>query len=314
MWTHRHLLGIAQLSRDDVLEVFERADGWLAAACGGAQRVRPLHGRTVVNLFFDACARTCASFEVASKRLGADVISMSPQASSIARGESLLDTVKSLDALGADAIVIRHPASGAPEFVAAHIRASIVNGGDGAHEHPTQALVDALTIRRHGKKFEGLVVLLCGDVLHSSLARSHALLLGGLGAEVRFCSPRTLMPRAVESLGPTVRGYTRLVDAIADADVVVTLGIQNDRQRGVMIPSAREYARTFGLNARVLARAKSDALVMRSGPIDRGVEMDPRVADGSQSVVVEQVEAGVAVRMAVLESVVRAADRARSSG
>jgi aspartate carbamoyltransferase catalytic subunit len=314
MWSHRHLLGIAQLSRGDILDVLDRADGWFAMARGEGTHARPLHGRTVINLFFESSTRTRTSFEVAGKRLGSDVVNVSPQTSSVTKGETLLDTVKNLEALRADAIVIRHPASGAPAFVAAHTYTSIVNGGDGSHEHPTQALLDALTIRRHGKVFAGLVVAICGDILHSRVARSNALLLGALGAEVRLCGPRTLMPHAVESLGPTVRAYGRIVDAVADADVVMMLRIQNERLRGAMIASTREYARTFGLNAWVLARAKPDALVMHPGPINRGVEIDPRVADGTQSVILEQVEAGVAVRMAVLELVVRATDHARSSG
>jgi aspartate carbamoyltransferase catalytic subunit len=314
MWSHRHLLGIAQLSREDILEVLERANEWFDVPRNEAKHARPLHGRTVINLFFESSTRTRTSFEVAGKRLGADVVNVSPQTSSVTKGETLLDTVKNLEALRADAIVIRHPASGAPQFVAEHTHTSIVSGGDGSHEHPTQALLDALTIRRRGKAFAGLVVAICGDILHSRVARSNALLLGALGAEVRLCGPRTLMPRDVEALGPTVRPCARIAEAVADADVVMMLRIQNERLRGAMIASTREYARTFGLNARVLAGAKPDVLVMHPGPINRGVEIDPRVADGSHSVILDQVEAGVAVRMAVLELVVRAMDHARATG
>jgi aspartate carbamoyltransferase catalytic subunit len=265
----------------------------------------------VVNLFFESSTRTRTSFEVAGKRLGADVVNVSPQTSSVTKGETLLDTVRNLEALRADAIVLRHSASGAPDFVSAHTQASIVNAGDGAHEHPTQALLDAFIIRRRKERFEGLVVAICGDILHSRVARSNALLLGALGAEVRLCGPRTLMPRSAEALGPTVKPLERVEEAVEGADVVMALRIQTERLAGAMLASTREYARTFGLNASVLARAKPDAIVMHPGPINRGVEIDPRIADGERSVILDQVEAGVAVRMAVLEGVVRVGDEHR---
>jgi aspartate carbamoyltransferase catalytic subunit len=312
MWSHRHLSGIAQLSRDDILHVLDAAERWFAMPRDEVKNARVMHGRTVINLFFESSTRTRTSFEVAGKRLGADVVNVSPQTSSVTKGETLLDTVKNLEALRADAIVLRHPASGAPDFVAAHTRASIVNAGDGAHEHPTQALLDAFTIRRHKGRVEGLVVAICGDILHSRVARSNALLLGALGAEVRLCGPRTLLPRAVDALGPTVRPVGRIDEAVEGADVVMMLRIQTERLAGAMIASTREYARTFGLDARVVARARADAIVMHPGPINRGVEIDPRVADGERSVILEQVEAGVAVRMAVLDAVVRAGDAHRA--
>jgi len=308
MWTHRHLLGIAQLSRDDVLAVLDAAQRWFVMPRAEAKNARVLHGRSIVNLFFESSTRTRTSFEVAGKRLGADVVNVSPQTSSVTKGETLLDTVRNLEALRADALVLRHPASGAAEFVATHTRASIVNAGDGAHEHPTQALLDAFTIRRRGKRFEGLVVAICGDILHSRVARSNAWLLGLLGAEVRLSGPRTLVPRAAEALGPTVRTVTTVEEAVEGADVVMTLRIQTERLAGAMIASTREYAHTFGINERVLARAKPDALVMHPGPINRGVEIDSRVADGPRSVILDQVEAGVAVRMAVLALVIGAGD------
>jgi aspartate carbamoyltransferase catalytic subunit len=311
MWSHRHLYGIAQLSKGDILFILDGAERWFDMPRDEVKNARVLAGRTVVNLFYESSTRTRTSFEVAGKRLGADVVNVSPQTSSVTKGETLLDTVKNLEALRADAIVMRHPASGAPDFIAGYTRASIVNGGDGAHEHPTQALLDAFTIRRNKKRIEGLVVAICGDILHSRVARSNALLLGALGAEVRLCGPRTLMPRAPESLGPTVRAMARIDDAVDGADVVMMLRIQTERLAGAMIASTREYARTFGLNARVLARAKDDAIVMHPGPINRGVEIDPRVADGERSVILEQVEAGVAVRMAVLDAVIRASDAQR---
>jgi aspartate carbamoyltransferase catalytic subunit len=310
-WTHRHLLGIAQLSRDDILHVLEGADRWFDTARDDVKKARVLHGRTVVNVFFESSTRTRTSFEVAGKRLGADVVNIALQTSSVTKGETLLDTVRNLEALRADAIVLRHAASGAPHFVASAIRASIVNAGDGAHEHPTQALLDAFTIRRKKGRLAGLVVAISGDVLHSRVARSNALLLGALGAEVRLCGPRTLMPRRAEALGPTVKAFENLDRALDGADVVMMLRIQTERLAGAMIASTREYARTFGLSARALARAKPDVIVMHPGPINRGVEIDPRIADGPQSVILDQVEAGVAVRMAVLERVIAAGDAER---
>ncbi len=287
-------------------DILDAALRWFAMPRDEVKNARVLHGRTIVNLFFESSTRTRTSFEVAGKRLGADVINVSPQTSSVTKGETLLDTVRNLESLRADAIVLRHPASGAAEFVAGHTRTSIVNAGDGTHEHPTQALLDAFTIRRHKGTLAGLVVAICGDILHSRVARSNALLLGALGAEVRLCGPRTLMPRAADTLGPTVKTFERMEAAVEGCDVVMVLRIQNERLAGAMIPSTREYARTFGLNARILARAKPDAIVMHPGPINRGVEIDPRVADGAQSVILEQVEAGVAVRMAVLDRLVSA--------
>ena len=311
-WTHRHLLGIAELSRDDILHVLHGADRWFDMERGDVTHARVLHGRTIVNVFFESSTRTRTSFEVAGKRLGADVVNIALQTSSVTKGETLLDTVRNLEALRADALVLRHSASGAPHFVASATRTSIVNAGDGAHEHPTQALLDAFTMRRKKGSLEGLVVTICGDVLHSRVARSNALLLGALGAQVRLCGPRTLMPRHPEALGPTVVAFERIEAALEGADVVMMLRIQTERLAGATIASTREYARTFGLSTRVLGYAKPDAIVMHPGPINRGVEIDPRVADGKQSVILDQVEAGVAVRMAVLERVIAAADAERA--
>jgi aspartate carbamoyltransferase catalytic subunit len=310
-WAHRNLLGIAQLSREDILQVLDGAERWFETARDDVKNARVLHGRTIVNVFFESSTRTRTSFEVAGKRLGADVVNVALQTSSVTKGETLLDTLRNLEALRADAIVLRHAASGAPHFVASATRSSIVNAGDGAHEHPTQALLDAFTIRRKKGRLAGLVVTISGDVLHSRVARSNALLLGALGAEVRLCGPRTLMPRHAEALGPTVRAFENFGRALEGADVVMMLRIQTERLAGAMIASTREYARTFGLSARALAGAKPDAIVMHPGPINRGVEIDPRVADGPQSVILDQVEAGVAVRMAVLERVIAAGDAER---
>ncbi len=329
MWTHRHLLGIEEISAEDaetLLKASERQLARMRAPAGSAASSPPaqapsgtdagadrsprsaLRGRTVINLFYESSTRTRTSFELAGKRLGADVINVSPSQSSVTKGETLLDTVKNIEAMHADAIVIRHAASGAPHFVAARTRASVVNAGDGAHEHPTQALLDALTMRTHGKTLKGLEVAIVGDILHSRVARSNALLLGKLGAKVRFCAPRTMLPPHAEQLGTSVRLAARIEEAVDGADVVMMLRIQNERLGGTpMLATTREYSRTFGLGPRVLERAKPDAIVMHPGPINRGVELDPALADGPRSVILDQVEAGVAVRMAVLEAVVNAA-------
>jgi aspartate carbamoyltransferase catalytic subunit len=305
MWNHRHLLGIEGLTPDDVAHLLDSATATLARLrTPEGAKTTTLKGRTIINLFFEASTRTRTSFELAGERLGADVVNVSPSQSSVTKGETLLDTVRNIEAMHADAIVIRHAASGAPHFVAARMQVSVVNAGDGAHEHPTQALLDVLTMRSHGKTIAGLEVAIVGDILHSRVARSNALLLGLLGARVRLCAPKTMTPAAPETLGPTVRFCPRIDEAVDGADVVMMLRIQNERlTSGPMLASTREYSRTFGLNARVLERSKKDALVMHPGPINRGVELDPALADGPRSVILDQVEAGVAVRMAVLEAV-----------
>src|SRR5258708_11434691 len=255
MWSHRHLLGIAQLSKGEILHILDSAERWFALPRSEVKNARVLHGRTIVNLFFESSTRTRTSFEVAGKRLGADVVNVTPQTSGVPKGETLLDTVRNLEALRADAIVLRPPASGAPDFVARHVKISIVNAGDGSHEHPTQALLDAFTIRREKGRVEGLVVAICGDILHSRVARSNALALGALGAEVRLCGPRTLMPREATTLGPTVRIHYDIGEAVDGADVVMMLRIQNERLAGAMLAGTREYTRALGLNQRVPARA-----------------------------------------------------------
>jgi aspartate carbamoyltransferase catalytic subunit len=301
MWTHRHLLGIEELSADDIDAVLDRADRWHALSRQTEKKSSLLRGRTVINLFFESSTRTRTSFEAAGKRLGADVVNVSSSGSSVSKGETLLDTAKNLEAMRADAIVLRHPSSGTPALLADNLSASIINAGDGAHEHPTQVLLDAFTIRRAKGRLEGLVVAICGDITHSRVARSNAILLGKKGAEVRFTAPRTMIPRHAETLGPTVEVMPSLEAAVDGADVVMMLRIQTERLVGAMMSTTREYSRTFGLNLGVLGRAKPDAIVMHPGPVNRGVELDPRVADGERSVILDQVEAGVAVRAAVLE-------------
>ena len=302
MGTPRHLLGIEPLERGDIETILKRAEHWHALGRTLEKKERVLKGRTLVNMFFEASTRTRTSFEIAGKRLSADTINVSAQFSSVSKGETLLDTAKNIEAMRADAIIIRHASSGAPHFLAQHLSCSIVNAGDGTHEHPTQALLDAYMMKKEKGRLEGLVVAICGDIANSRVARSNALLLGKMGSEVRFCAPKTMLPRDAEVLGATVRVVPRLEAAIEGADVVMMLRIQTERLAGAMMSTTREYSRTYGLNPRNLARAKPDVMVMHPGPINRGVELHPAVADGDKSVILEQVEAGVAVRMAVLES------------
>lgn len=301
MWTHRHLLGIEALSAEDIDTVLDRAERWLAFSRQDEKKSSALRGRTIVNLFFEASTRTRTSFEIAGKRLGADVVNVSASGSSVSKGESLLDTAKNIEAMRTDLFVVRHASSGAAAFLAARLGAHVVNAGDGAHEHPTQALLDALTIRRAKGSLEGLVVAICGDVAHSRVARSNALLLGKKGAQVRLTAPKTMLPRGAEGLGGSVSIAPRLDEAVEGADVVMMLRIQKERFGDPLMSTAREYARTFGLDAAVLSRAKPDAVVLHPGPVNRGVELSPAIADGARSLLLDQVEAGVAVRMAVLD-------------
>ena len=294
----RHLLDIESLETRDLVQFLDTAEVFFDVSRRKVRKVPPLRGKTVINLFYEASTRTRTSFEIAGKRLSADVINISTSTSSVTKGESLLDTVKNLEAMHPDVIVIRHPASGAPHFVARHTRAGVVNAGDGTHEHPTQALLDAFTMRRSKGQIAGLIVTIAGDITHSRVARSNAHLLTRLGAKVRFCAPRTMLPVGAEALG--VETYHSLPQAVEGADVVMMLRIQRERMGEVLFPSTREYSRQFGLSRRVLALAKPDAIVMHPGPMNRGVEIDAEIADGPQSVILDQVEAGVAVRMAVL--------------
>ncbi len=294
----KHLLGIEDLARENIERLLDLAGVFFEANRQPVRKTSTLRGRGVVNVFFENSTRTRTSFELAGKRLGADVVNMSASTSSVTKGETLKDTMQTLEAMHPDVLVIRHPASGAPHWVAERLKTSVVNAGDGAHEHPTQALLDAFTIRRHKGKLDGLVVAICGDVAHSRVARSNAALLRKYGCEVRVVGPGTLMPAAVESLG--VRRFDRIEAALEGADVVMALRIQLERIEGALLPSLREYSRTFGVGPRTLAHAKPDAIVLHPGPMNRGVEIDGGTADGAQSVVLEQVEAGVAVRMAVL--------------
>jgi aspartate carbamoyltransferase catalytic subunit len=295
----RHLLGIEGLSREIALGLLDSAEAFYEVSRRPIRKVPTLRGKTLINLFFEASTRTRTSFELAGKRLSADVVNVGGASTSTTKGETLHDTVATLDAMHADAIVIRHASSGAPHFVAKHTRAAVINAGDGMHEHPTQALLDAFTIRRRlARGFEGLTVAICGDIQHSRVARSNALLLSLLGAEVRFAGPRTLLPHRHDALG--VKTFDRLEPALEGADVVMMLRIQKERLGSALLPSLREYSKVFGLNRSRLALAKPDAIVMHPGPLNRGVEIDHDVADMDRSAILDQVEAGVAVRMAAL--------------
>jgi aspartate carbamoyltransferase catalytic subunit len=308
----RHLLGIEGLAREEIEGVLDTAEAFFEVSRRPIRKVPTLRGKTVLNLFYEASTRTRTSFELAGKRLSADVVNMSASSSSTTKGESLLDTVRTLEAMRPDVVVIRHGSSGAPHYVAKRVGCAIVNAGDGLHEHPTQALLDAFTIRRAKGKLTGLTIAICGDVAHSRVARSNALLLTKLGNEVRFAAPRTLLPSHVEQYGVSV--FDRLEPALEGADVVMMLRIQRERlEGGALLPTMREYSRTFGLNPRRLALAASDAIVMHPGPMNRGVEIDPLVADGVQSSILDQVEAGVAVRMAVLYMLTAEAGTTQSS-
>jgi aspartate carbamoyltransferase catalytic subunit len=300
----QHVLDIASLTREQISFILDQSKPFQEFQRHPLKKLATLRGKTVAVAFFEASTRTRISFTTAASRLGADTMSLQAEASSLKKGESLIDTVRTLEAMRPDGLVIRHSSSGAAAFVAQRVDVPVLNAGDGTHEHPTQALLDALIIKNVKGKLGGLVVAICGDILHSRVARSNALLLGKMGAEVRLVGPRTMMPAVPTALGNTVRALERLEDAVKDADVVMMLRIQQERLAGVMMATTREYSRRFGLGQRVLDLARPDAIVMHPGPINRGVELDPSVADGPRSVILDQVEAGVAVRMAVLELLV----------
>ncbi|MBM4357894.1 MAG: aspartate carbamoyltransferase catalytic subunit [Deltaproteobacteria bacterium] len=305
-FAHRHLLGIEALSAEDLVQLLDLGEAFLEIGERPIKKVPTLRGRTVINLFLEASTRTRTSFEIAAKRLSADAVNVSGSGSSTSKGESLLDTVRNLAAMRPDVVVLRHHASGAAAFVARHIDAAVVNAGDGTHEHPTQALLDASTIRHHKGRIAGLRVAIVGDIEHSRVARSNLLALTRLGADVALCAPLTMLPHGIEAMAgehrDRVSTHHRLEAALEGADVVMMLRIQRERMGDgpARFPSNREYSRQFGLSPRTLAHAKPDAIVMHPGPINRGVELDPVVADGSRSVVLEQVTRGVALRMAVL--------------
>ena len=308
----RHLLGVADLTIEEITALLDLAEHYIAVNRRRKKRLSILEGRTQINLFFEPSTRTQSSFELAGKRLGADVLNMAVKASSITKGETLIDTAVTLNAMGPDLLVVRHQHSGAVALLAQKVSCAVINAGDGRHEHPTQALLDALTIRRHKGRFENLIVAICGDILHSRVARSNILLLQKLGAHVRLVAPSTLLPPDAERLCPDV--HTDMRKGLKDADVVMMLRLQKERMNGAFIPSTREYYRFFGLDADKLAVAKDDAIVMHPGPMNRGVEIASRIADGPRSVIREQVEMGVAVRMAVLDALARNENAGQGEG
>jgi len=297
-WTRKHLLDIESLSAEEITTVLDTAMAFKAVGERAIKKVPALRGKTVVNLFVEPSTRTRISFELSEQRLSADIINFTAEASSLKKGETLKDTARNLQALNADFIVIRHSASGAPHFLSRVLMAHVINAGDGAHEHPTQALLDTLTIREKKGRIAGLKVTILGDILFSRVARSDIWALTKLGAEVTLCGPSTLVPRTFERFG--CRVTHDMDDAIRDADVINLLRIQHERQRRSMFPSLNEYIRLFGLNKARLARTKPDALIMHPGPVNRGVEIDSDIADGERSVILDQVTNGLAVRMAVL--------------
>lgn len=300
MFQHRHLLGIAGLSPEDITTILDRADHYVELNRRRAKHESVLRGLTQINLFFEASTRTMASFELAGKRLGADVMKMVLQSSSMQKGETLIDTALTLNAMRPDLLVVRHSSSGAVALLAEKVNCAVINAGDGRHEHPTQALLDALTIRRAKGRLHRLTVAICGDIANSRVARSNILCLGAMEARVRVIAPPTLLPSGIDRFGVEV--FTDMEAGLEGADVVMMLRIQNERLTGAVIPSTREYFHLYGLTREKLARAKSDAIVMHPGPMNRGVEIDAEVADDLQhSVIRDQVEMGVAVRMACME-------------
>ena len=294
---HRHLLGIETLEPSDIQTILDTADGLKEILNRPIKKVPALRGRTVINLFYESSTRTRSSFEVAERVLSADSLSIAAATSSVSKGETLLDTAKNLEAMNPDMVIMRHASSGAPHFLARHCRFAVVNAGDGAHEHPTQALLDALTLRQRKGRLKGLRVAIVGDITHSRVARSNLWLLSKMGAQVVLCGPPTVIPPGIEGIAPVTY---QIEEAIEGADAIMMLRIQLERMSGGFFPTLREYYRRFGLTEERARRAKKDVLIMHPGPLNRGVEIASEVADGPYSVILDQVTNGVAVRMAVL--------------
>jgi len=294
----RDLLGLEELSREEVELILTTANSFREISERPIRKVPALRGKTIVNLFLEPSTRTRSSFELAAKRLSADTVNISASSSSILKGETLLDTARNLQAMKIDAVVIRHASPGAPAFLASKLAVPVINGGDGIHEHPTQGLLDLLTIRDKKGEIEGLKVLIVGDITHSRVARSDIFGLSKLGAEVRVCGPSTLIPREIEKLG--VRVHYNIEEALINADVVIVLRLQIERQKGRLVPSVREYRNLFMITQERLSLAKEGTLLMHPGPINRGIELDQEAADSAQSVILDQVTNGIAIRMAIL--------------
>jgi aspartate carbamoyltransferase catalytic subunit len=301
---HRHLLAIEGISASEITHLLDLADTYVEQNRQADKKKSLLRGRTIINLFFEASTRTRTSFELAGKRLGADLINMSVATSSVKKGETLVDTAMTLNAMHPDVLIVRHAESGAVKLLSEKVNCAVINAGDGTHAHPTQALLDALTIRRMRGNIEGLLVAICGDILHSRVARSNIVLLTTMGARVRLVAPKTLIPSDIESMGVEV--FYDMREGLKDCDIVMMLRLQTERMQGGYFPSVREYFRLFGLDYEKLAVCKSDALIMHPGPMNRGVEIDSELADDfGRSVIREQVEMGVAVRMACLDILAR---------
>jgi aspartate carbamoyltransferase catalytic subunit len=297
-FSHRHILGIEQLSTEDIAYILNTADSFKEISARPIKKVPTLRGHTIINLFFEPSTRTRLSFEIAAKRMSADTFNISPSTSSTTKGETLIDTARNISAMHPDIIIIRHSSSGAPHLLSRYVNAAVINAGDGAHEHPSQGLLDLLTVKEHRGTLSGLKIAIIGDIAHSRVAHSDIVGFTKMGSDVYVYGPSTLIPKGIEQLGAVV--CTSLEQAVRDADVVMTLRIQKERQNDPLLPSLREYSRQFGISRSVLALARPDALVMHPGPVNRGVELNPDVADGPQSVILDQVTNGVAVRMALL--------------
>ncbi len=295
---NRHLLGLEGMTRPEIELILDTARSFREVLERQIKTVPTLRGIAVVNLFYEASTRTRMSFELAEKRLSADILNFSASASSISKGESLRDTARNIESMKTDMVVMRHPSPGASHFLSRHVKSNVINAGDGTHEHPTQALLDMMTLRERFGSLDGLRVVIVGDILHSRVARSDIFGMRTMGASVAVCGPRTLMPPDVEAFGVDV--YSKLDEAISNADVIYTLRIQKERQEGGLFPSIREYHQLYGITEKRLEKAKEDAVIMHPGPINRGVELAFDVADSSRSVILEQVTNGVAVRMAIL--------------
>ncbi|MCS6762368.1 MAG: aspartate carbamoyltransferase catalytic subunit [Candidatus Devosia symbiotica] len=303
-FNQRHLLSIADLQQHEIIDLLDRAEAMVPISRQERKSHPMLSGKTQINLFFEPSTRTQASFEIAGKRLGALVMNMSIKTSSVSKGETLIDTAATLNAMRPDVIVVRHSAAGAVELLSQKVGCAVINAGDGAHEHPTQALLDALTIRNHKGRISGLTVAICGDIANSRVVRSNLLLLKALNVRTRVIAPRNLLPAGIEHLATEV--FIDMREGLKGADVVMMLRLQHERAQGHMIPSVREYYRFYGLDAEKLSFAKPDIIVMHPGPMNRGVEIDPAIADGPASVITDQVEMGIAVRMAVLDALLPA--------
>jgi len=298
LFAHKHILGLDHLSVQDIEHILTTAESFKEISARTIKKVPVLRGKTVVTLFFEPSTRTRLSFDIAAKRMSADTFSIASSTSSTTKGETLSDTARNIEAMMPDILIMRHPSSGAPHYLARHIKTSVINAGDGTHEHPSQGLLDLMTVREHKGKIAGLKVAIIGDISHSRVAHSDIIGFSKMGAKVFVSGPATLMPQQVERLGATV--CRSVAEAVSNADVVMPLRIQKERQNDPLIPTFREYATFFGINRQVMQSAKPDALLMHPGPINRGVELAPDVADGSQSVILDQVTNGVAIRMALM--------------